>query len=429
MSIFETLFKKIYKKNLKAKFLRKIMLNQVQILKDFPQVSTPFEGQIITYLDSAATTLKTQGVIDAIHTYYAKETANIHRGIHTLSEVGTTKYEKTRDLLKDFINAKSRSEIIFTKGTTESINLVARSWGEANLRPHDEILISHMEHHSNIVPWQMLCEKTGAILKVAPINDQGEIIFEEYVKLLSPKTKLVSIMYVSNALGTINPIAELIVEAKKVGALFLVDAAQAVAHIKIDVQKLGCDFMAFSAHKMFGPTGIGALYGKEEILNQMPPFLGGGDMIDRVSLTKTTYNVLPYKFEAGTPSIAAGIAWAPAIEYINQLGLDAIAHYEHDLLNYATEKLLTIPGLKIIGLAKNKSAVISFTLQDIHPQDIASLANKYGVALRTGHHCTQPLMERMCVPATARASFSIYNTKNDIDKLHQTLLNIVELFS
>jgi cysteine desulfurase/selenocysteine lyase len=405
------------------------MLNLEQIKKDFPQVTTPFHGQIITYLDSAATTLKPQSVIDAVNTYYSAQTANIHRGIHTLSEVGTTNYERTRDLLKTYINAKHRHEIIFTKGTTESINLVARTWGEANLKAGDEIVISHMEHHSNIVPWQILCERTGAVLKVAPINDDGEIIVDEYVKLLNPKTKLVSIVYISNSLGTINPIKELIDHAKKFNALFLVDAAQAIAHTPIDVQKLNCDFMAFSAHKMFGPTGIGALYGKEEILNKMPPFLGGGDMIDKVTFAKTTYNELPYKFEAGTPNISAGIAWAYAIEYINHLGLSKMALYEHELLVYATEKLLTVPGLTIIGRAKNKSSVISFTLKDIHPQDIATVANKYGVALRTGHHCTQPLMERMCVPATARASFSIYTTKADIDKLHQTLLNIVELFS
>ncbi len=405
------------------------MINLAQIKEDFPQVTTPFEGEIITYFDSAATTLKPKSVIEAVNKYYAAETANIHRGIHTLSEVGTTKYEYTRDLLKKLINANHRKEIIFTKGTTESINLVARTWGETNLQSGDEILISHMEHHSNIVPWQMLCERTGAVLKVAPINDKGEILLDEYKKLLSNKTKLVSIVYISNSLGTINPIKELISEAKKVNATFLVDAAQAVAHQKIDVQELNCDFMAFSAHKMFGPTGIGALYGKEEILNSMPPFHGGGDMIDLVTFEKTTYNELPYKFEAGTPNIAAGIAWAKAIEYITNIGLDNIAKYEDELLNYATEKLSSIPTLKIIGTADKKSSVISFTLADAHPQDIATMANKYGVALRTGHHCTQPLMKRMCVPATARASFSIYNTKEEIDKLHKTLLKIVDLFS
>lgn len=405
------------------------MINFDDIKNDFPQISTPFEGNLITYLDSAATTLKTKSVIESQNIYNAKETANIHRGIHTLSEVGTAKYEKTRDLLKDFINSKSRKEIIFTKGTTESINLVARTWGEANLKEGDEIIISHMEHHSNIVPWQILCEKTKSVLKIAPINDKGEILVDEYKKLLSNKTKLVSIVYISNALGTINPIKELIDEAKKYNALFLVDAAQAVAHTKIDVQNLNCDFMAFSAHKMFGPTGIGALYGKEEVLKAMPPFMGGGDMIDTVSFEKTTYNDLPYKFEAGTPNISAGISWAHAIEYINKLGLDNIASYEDELLKYATEKIQTVKGLKIVGNADKKSAVISFVLDCAHPQDIATMANKYGVALRTGHHCTQPLMQRMNVPATARASFSIYNTKEDIDKLVETLNKIVDLFS
>lgn len=405
------------------------MINLEQVKIDFPQVTSEYEGKHITYLDSAATTLKTQSVIDAMALYNSKETANIHRGIHTLSEVGTTKYEATRDLVQKLINAKSRKEIIFTKGTTESINLVAKTWGEANIKTGDEILISHMEHHSNIVPWQILCEKTGAILKVAPVDDNGDLILEEYKKLLNERTKIVSIVYVSNALGTINPIAQLIKEAKKYNSLFLVDAAQAVAHIEIDVQELDCDFMAFSAHKMFGPTGIGALYGKEEILNSMPPFIGGGDMIDKVTFEKTTYNDLPYKFEAGTPNISAGISWSKAIEYINKTGIKNIAQYEDELLKYGTEKLSSIPGLKIIGTAKKKSAVISFTLDCAHPHDIATMANKYGVALRTGHHCTQPLMQRMNVPATARASFSIYNTKEDIDKLAQTLNKIVDLFS
>lgn len=405
------------------------MINLEKIKADFPQVTSKYEGQVITYLDSAATTLKTNSVIQAIEIYNSKETANIHRGIHTLSEIGTTKYEKTRDLLQNLIGAKSRKEIIFTKGTTESINLVARTWGDANLKIGDEILISHMEHHSNIVPWQMLCEKTGAVLKVAPIDDNGDIIIEEYKQLLNEKTKLVSMVYISNSMGTINPIKELILEAKKVGALFLVDAAQAISHKKINVVDLNCDFMAFSAHKMFGPTGIGALYGKEQILNAMPPFIGGGDMIDKVTFEKTTYNDLPYKFEAGTPNISAGIAWAPAIEYINETGLEDIAKYEDELLKYGTEKLLSVPGLKIIGNAKEKSAVISFTLECAHPHDIATMANKYGVALRTGHHCTQPLMQRMKVPGTARASFSIYNTKEDIDKLTDTLNKIVDLFS
>ena len=405
------------------------MFNREEIKINFPQVCELYDGKTIVYLDSAATNLKHKDVIESSNNYYSKETANIHRGIHTLSEIGTEKYEHTRDLLKDLINAKSNKEIIFTKGTTESINLVAKSWGETNLVAGDEILISHMEHHSNIVPWQMVCEKTGAKLKIIPIDDNGDILFDEYVKLLSDKTKLVSVVYISNSLGTVNPIDKMITEAKKKNALFLVDAAQAISHKVIDVQKMDCDFLCFSAHKMFGPTGIGALYGKEELLNSMPPLFGGGDMIDKVTFEKTTYNALPYKFEAGTPNISAGIAWAKALEYIVKVGIDKIADHEKELLAYATEKLSEVKGLKIIGTAKEKSAVVSFTLECCHPHDIATMANKYGVALRTGHHCTQPVMERMNVPATARASFGIYNDKNDVDILVDTLNKIVDLFS
>lgn len=403
-------------------------LNSENVRLEFPQLEHKVAGKKIYYFDSAATTLKTKSVISATDHYYGKECANVHRGVHTLSELATDKYEKTREMLVQFLNAKKREEIIYTKGTTESLNLVAKSWGEANLSADDEILISYMEHHSNIVPWQMLCERTGAKLKIIPINDQGEILLDEYKKLLGPKTKLVSCVYVSNTLGTINPIKEMIRLAHSHGALFCVDAAQASAHLKIDVQDLDCDFLALSAHKMFGPTGVGALYGKEEILNQMPPLFGGGDMIDTVTFEKTTYNTLPQKFEAGTPNIAGVIAWAPAIEYINQLGLNNIAEYEEELLNYATEKLSSVPNLKIIGQAKTKASVISFIINDIHPHDIATLANKYQVALRTGHHCTQPLLQRLGVSATARASFSIYNTKDEIDYLYETLLKITDLF-
>jgi cysteine desulfurase/selenocysteine lyase len=404
-------------------------LNIEKIRNDFPQVTTPFEGNIITYLDNAATTLKPKSVVELVETYYLKECANIHRGIHTLSEVSTDKYEHTRNLLKDFINAKKREEVIFTKGTTESINLVARTWGEKNLKAGDEILISHLEHHSNIVPWQLLCEKTGAKLVACPVNDAGEILIEEYKKLLNEKTKLVSMLYISNSLGTINPVSELIKLAHDAGALFLLDAAQAIAHLNCDVQALDCDFMAFSGHKMFGPTGVGVLYGKEAILEQMPPFIGGGDMIDQVRLDKTTYNSLPYKFEAGTPNIAGVIGLAPAIDYINDLGLDQIFTYEHKLLEYATEKMSDIKGLRIIGTAKEKASVVSFVMDGLHPHDIGTLTSKDHLAIRTGHHCTQPLMERMCVPATARASFSIYNTTEDIDKLVKSLNKIVDLFS
>jgi len=398
------------------------------IPKDFPQIVTPFEGHNITYLDSAATNLKLNSVVDLVNQYYLKECANIHRGIHTLSEVSTSKYEKTRDLFQAFINAEHREEIIFTSGTTHSINLVAKTWGEANLVSGDEIIISEMEHHSNIVPWQMLCEKTGAVLKVIPVNTKGEIELEEFDKILTEKTKLISIVYISNALGSINPVKEIIEKAHNKNALVLLDAAQAMSHVKIDVKALDCDFLACSAHKMFGPTGVGVLYGKLDLLNAMPPLFGGGDMIDLVTFEKTTYNTLPHKLEAGTPNIAGVIGFAPALEYINKLGLDNISKYEHELLMYGTEKLSSIPELTIIGTAENKSAVISFVIKDIHAHDLATLLNKYHIAIRTGHHCTQPLMKKMGVSATARASFSIYNTKQDIDKLYNALLKIIELF-
>lgn len=403
-------------------------LNIEKIQKDFPQVLNEYQGKVITYLDSAATTLKPQSVIDMVDTYYKEECANVHRGIHTLSEVSTAKYEKTREQLVEYIGAKKREEVIFTKGTTESINLVALSWGENNVTEGDEILISHMEHHSNIVPWQMLCERKKAILKIIPIDDNGDLDLEAFKSLINSKTKLLSVAYISNALGTINPVKELIAEARKYDTKILIDAAQAISHVKINVQELDCDFMAFSGHKMFGPTGVGVLYGKEELLETMPPIYGGGDMIDVVTFEKTTYNTLPQKLEAGTPNIAAIIGLSAAIDYINELGLENIVKYEDELLKYATEKLSSISTLRIVGTAKKKSAVISFVLEGIHPHDVATLANKYGIAVRTGHHCTQPLMKRMNVPATARASFSIYNTKADVDKLYTTLTKIIELF-
>lgn len=384
---------------------------------------------MITYLDSAATTLKPKQVVDAIDRYYLSECANVHRGIHTLSEINTSKFEDTRDKIKEFINAPKREEVLFTKGTTDSINLVANSYAQTFLKEGDEILVSTMEHHSNIVPWQMACEKTGAVLKVIPINDQGEILMDEYKKMLGPKTKLVSVVYVSNALGTVNPVNEIISEAHKVGAKVLIDAAQAMAHESVDVQKMDCDFLAFSGHKMFGPTGVGVLYGKEEILNSMPPYQGGGDMIDQVSFEKTTYNTLPHKFEAGTPNIAGVIGLGAAVDYIKELGIEEIKRYEHELLEYATARMSEVPGLTVIGTAKDKASVVSFVIKDLHPHDIATLANKYHVALRTGHHCAQPLMKRLGVPATARASMSIYNTKADVDKLVAALNKMVELFA
>lgn len=404
-------------------------MNIENVLKDFPQISREHDGNIITYLDSAATTLKPSAVVDTVSRYYLSECSNVHRGIHTLSEICTDRFELTRDKVQAFINAPKREEIIFTKGTTDSINLVAHSFSQMDLGPGDEVIISEMEHHSNIVPWQMACERSGATLKAAPINDKGEILIDEYKKLLTEKTKLVSIVFVSNALGTVNPIKEMIALAHDVGAKFMVDAAQAVAHEKVDVQDLDCDFLAFSGHKMFGPTGTGVLYGKEELLNAMPPYQGGGDMIDQVTIEKTTYNVLPHKFEAGTPNIAGVIGLGAAVDYIQELGIEDMKAYENDLLEYATKKMEEVPGLKLIGTAKNKASVLSFIIDGLHPHDIATLANKYHLALRTGHHCAQPLMKRLGVPATARASLSIYNTKEDVDKLVKALTKMAELFT
>ena len=405
------------------------MINIQKIREDFPQISAKTDGHEIIYFDNAATTLKPKSVIQAMDTYNSKETANVHRGIHTLSEISTFKYEDTRDQLVKFINAKVREEIIFTKGTTESINLLAYTYGVQNIKENDEILISYLEHHSNIVPWQILCEKTGAKLKVIPVNDKGELEIEEIPKLLSLKTKIVSFNYISNALGTVNPVKDIIKTIRNnCKAVVHIDAAQASGHMKIDVQDLDCDFLSLSAHKMFGPTGIGLLYGREALLQAMPPFLGGGDMIDTVSFEKTTYNKLPYKFEAGTPNIASTIAWAKSIEYINSLDFEEVYKYENELLAYATQKMIELGGINIIGTAKEKASVISFTMDGLHPHDIASMMNKYHIAIRTGHHCTQPLMKRLNVPATARASFSIYNTKEEIDRFIDALKSIKDIF-
>ncbi|MCO4754245.1 MAG: cysteine desulfurase [Bacteriovoracaceae bacterium] len=400
-----------------------------KIQKDFCQCTNPYEGNVITYFDSAATTLKPKQVVDAVNNYYLAECANVHRGIHTLSEVSTSRFEATRDKLQKLINTNKREEIIFTKGATEALNLVASSYASTFLKEGDEILITEMEHHSNIVPWQIACEKTGATLKAVPVTPEGELDMQAFEQLLTDKTKIMSVVYVSNALGTINPVQEMITKAHAKGAITVIDACQAPAHLALDVQELNCDFMAFSGHKMFGPTGTGVLYGKEDLLNKMPPYQGGGDMIDHVTIEKTTYNVLPHKFEAGTPNIAGVIGLGAAIDYINELGLDEIKAYEDDLLAYATERMSEVPDLTIVGTAKNKASVISFVMKDLHPHDIATLANKYHIALRTGHHCAQPLMKRLNVPATARASLSIYNSKADVDKLVDALKKMVELFS
>lgn len=398
-----------------------------KVRSDFPELEIFVHGKQLVYLDNAASTLKCLPVINAINKHYTSEAANIHRGVHFLSENGTMKYEETRQTIKNFIGAKHDHEVLFTKGTTESLNLVAHSYASEFLTKGDEILVSTMEHHSNIVPWQMAALRVGATVRAIPINDHGEIILEEYQKMLSEKTKIVSICHISNALGTINPIKEMIDMAHAVGSIFVVDAAQSISHEDIDVQALDCDFLAFSSHKMFGPTGIGILYGKEDLLNKMIPYQGGGDMIDTVTFEQTTYNTLPHKFEAGTPHIAGGIALKYAVEYLESLGLSNIYSYEKSLLDYATEEILKIDGIKIIGTAKKKASVLSFDLKGAHPHDLGTLLDRQGVAVRTGHHCTQPLMKRFNVTATTRASFSVYNTFSEVDTFIQALKKAKEL--
>ncbi|WP_332732873.1 cysteine desulfurase [Flavihumibacter sp.] len=399
------------------------------VRKQFPVLSREVKGHPLVYFDNAATTQKPAEVIHGLINYYSHTNANIHRGIHTLAEEATAAYEATRHLVMQFLNASSIEEIIFTRGVTESINLVAYSWGRQQIKAGDEIIISTMEHHSNIVPWQILCEEKGAVLKVIPINDAGELLLEEYEKLLSPKTRLVSIVHVSNALGTVNPVKQVIEMAHKNGALVLIDGAQSAAHIPIDVQDLDADFYTFSGHKIYGPTGIGVLYGKKAILENMPPFQGGGEMIREVRFEKTTYNDLPYKFEAGTPNIADTVALRDAIHFIQHYGKENIAAWEDELLLYATDKLQAIPGLKIIGEAKEKISLVSFVIDGIHPQDIGIMLDNRGIAVRTGHHCTQPLMNRFGIPGTIRASFAIYNTKEEIDSMMAALENAIRKLS
>ncbi|TXJ24672.1 MAG: cysteine desulfurase [Chitinophagaceae bacterium] len=402
----------------------------VQALREqFPILKRQVKGYPLIYLDNAATSQKPQVVIDALVNYYTGFNANIHRGIHSLAEEATAAFEATRDAVKSFINASSREEIIFTRGTTEGINLVAATWGRANVKAGDEIIISTMEHHSNIVPWQVLCEEKGAVLKVIPVNDKGEIIWEEFLKLVSPKTKLISIVHVSNALGTVNPVKAIIAEARKVGAVVMVDGAQSTVHLDIDVQDMDCDFFAFSSHKMYGPTGIGVLYGKKALLQEMPVYQGGGEMIREVTFAKTTFNELPYKYEAGTPNIADTVALKAAIDFINENGKAAMRAHEDELLEYATEQLQQIPGLTIIGQAKEKVSLVSFIIDKIHPQDIAILLDNRGIAVRTGHHCAQPLIDRFCIPGTTRASFAAYNTKEEIDELVKGLHRAIKLLA
>lgn len=390
--------------------------NPKEIRKDFPILNRKVNGQPLVYFDNAATSQTPTQVIDAIVDYYSNYNANIHRGVHTLSQEATEKYEQARVKIQKHLNAAKSQEIIFTSGTTHSINLVASGFSSL-LKQGDELIVSALEHHSNIVPWQMLCERTGAILKVIPMNDEGELLMDEYHNLLSDKTKLVFCNHVSNALGTINPIKKIIDAAHKVGAAVLIDGAQAAPHIKADVQALDVDFYTVSAHKLCGPTGVGMLYGKEVWLNKLPPYQGGGEMIAEVTFEKTTYAELPHKFEAGTPNICGGIAFGAALDYMNAIGFDAIAAYEQELLHYASEQLLAIEGLRIYGPAKNKTSVISFNIAGIHPYDMGSILDKLGIAVRTGHHCAQPIMDFYKIPGTVRASFGFYNTKEEIDVL------------
>lgn len=396
-----------------------------RIRQDFPMLTKQMHGHPLVYLDSAATAQKPQAVIDCIADFYRNHYGTVHRAVYELAIRSSHDYQKTRQKIRAFLNAAKDDEIIFTRGTTESINMVAYSFGKAFVKPGDEILISAMEHHSNIVPWQLLCEDRGATLKVIPMNDKGELLLEEYRKLLNPKTRLVAVAHVSNSLGTLNPIKEIVADAHQVGAKVLVDGAQSAPHLKIDVQELDCDFFVFSGHKLMGPTGIGILYGKEGILEQMPPYQGGGDMIESVTFAKTTYNVLPLKFEAGTPMIAEVMGLGAAVDYIQGIGLEVIRDYEHQLFTYATSKLEQIPGLRIIGQAPEKGALISFIIEGIHALDIGTLLDLKGVAVRTGHHCAQPVMKFFNIPATARASFAFYNTPEDIDCLEAGLKDII----
>jgi cysteine desulfurase / selenocysteine lyase len=398
-----------------------------EIRKKFPILHQQVNGKPLVYFDNAATSQKPKSVIDALSAYYQHDNANIHRGIHTLAERATAAYEETREKVRQFINAGEVEEVIFTKGTTEGINLVASSFGRKFIGAQDEIIISALEHHSNIVPWQMLCEEKGCVLKVIPINSKGEIIFDEYLDLLSEKTKLVSVNHISNSLGTINPVKQIIEAAHKVGARVLIDGAQAAPHLDIDVRDLDCDFYALSAHKVYGPTGTGVLYGKREVLEMMPPYQGGGEMIKEVHFSGTTYNDIPYKFEAGTPNIGDVIAFKAALEFVEEIGTENITAHEEDLLNYATALLQDVDGFTPYGTSDNKASVISFLIDGIHPFDLGQLLDAKGIAVRTGHHCTQPLMDFYEIEGTVRASFSVYNTKEEIKYFVDSLKSIVKL--
>ena len=404
------------------------MFNVKNIRKDFPILSRKVNGKPLVYFDNAATSQTPQEVIDVIVDYYSNYNANIHRGVHTLSQEATDKYEQARLKIQKHFNAKHKHEIILTSGTTHGINLIANGFSTF-LKKGDEVLVSALEHHSNIVPWQMLCERSGAILRVIPMNEEGELVISSYDQLLSEKTKLVFVNHISNALGTINPIREMIKKAHNFGAAVLVDGAQACPHLKPDMQNLDVDFYVASAHKMCGPTGVGMLYGKEEWLKKLPPYQGGGEMISEVTFEKTTYADLPHKFEAGTPNICGGIAFGAAIDYMNNVGFDIIQAYEHELLEYATRELLKIDGLRIYGPAKDKTSVISFNLENIHPYDVGTILDKMGIAVRTGHHCAQPIMDFYKIPGTVRASFAFYNTKEEIDDLISGLRKVIHMLS
>jgi cysteine desulfurase/selenocysteine lyase len=404
-------------------------LDVMRIREDFPVLKQTIHGKPLMYLDSAATAQKPLAVIEAIRRFHEADCANIHRGVHELSQRSTAAYEETRTKAKRFLNAPDEEGLIFVRGATEGINLVASCWGRSHVQPGDEIIISGMEHHSNLVPWQMLCEEKGARLRFIPMDDRGDLILEEYERLLNPRTRMVAVCHVSNALGTVNPVRTIVEMAHRAGALALLDGAQAVPHMRVDVQALDVDFYAFSGHKLFGPTGVGILYGKSRLLKAMPPYQGGGDMIRTVTLEKTTYNDPPYKFEAGTPNIAGGIGLGAAFEYVTAIGLEAIGAYEHELLEYGTDVLRQIPGVRIIGTAREKASVLSFVMDGVHPHDIGTVLDRLGIAVRTGHHCAQPVMDRFQVPATTRASLAFYNTPAELDQLAAGLRKVKEMFA
>jgi cysteine desulfurase/selenocysteine lyase len=391
--------------------------NVAAVRADFPALAQQAHGRPLVYLDNAATTQKPRLVIDTLRNYYERDNANVHRGVHMMSERATEAYEGAREKIRAFVNAASVREIVFTRNATESINLVARAWGDANVRTGDEVLITAMEHHSNIVPWQLLCARTGATLKVAPIDDRGDLLMDDLARLITPKTKIVAAAHLSNALGTINPVAQIVALARRAGAAVLIDGSQAAYHMPIDVAALDADFYVFTGHKLYGPTGIGVLFGREAVLDAMPPFLGGGDMIRTVTFQGSTWNDLPYKFEAGTPNIAGAVGLGAAIDYVRSIGFDAIQPHEAALVARATTALESVPGVRIVGTARRKASVVSFVMEGVHPHDIGTIVDREGVAIRTGHHCAQPVMDRFGIPATARASFAMYNTMEEVDAL------------